>query len=135
MSTESQSPESSSQETYQLLWNQSLDQNSVKYGITHTSIHGSQKAFQPKLLVFTALEKAHFKILHWHFIFRSANVKTLIKLFHHSHYMFTDTYAKIRSQKLASLSAIRNKRLKFGTLLYEVSSMIKISNRNLECMN
>ena len=65
-----------------------------KYGIAHAL--GNRKTFN-KLFVFTAFEKAHFKIIHYlqkNFIFHSANLKTLIKLFCQTQDMLTDTDAK-----------------------------------------
>ena len=80
----------------------------TNYGIAHTL--GNRKTYLTKLFVFTALEKAHFKIIHYlqkNFIFHSANVKILIKLFYQTHDMPTDTHAKFEVKSLASSSAMK----------------------------
>ena len=62
------------------------------------------------------LEKAHFKLFCWlqkNFIFHSAYLKILIKIFYHLLYMFTNTHAKFEVASLASFSAMHCESLVF----------------------
>ena len=75
-----------------------------KYGITY--IHRDRQTYLKKLFVFKT-----FKSFYWlqkNFIFHSANLKILIKLFYHLYYMFTDTHEKFEVESLASFSAMKS---------------------------
>ena len=102
-----------------------------KYGVTH--IHGIERLINlTKIACFTPLEKAYFKIFTG---FRgisnstSPNLKILIKLIYHSHYMFTDTYGKFEVRSLASSSAKKC----YSLVSYSTTNTRKTGQSIMDC--